>query len=236
MASILIIDDEATFSTLLGSYLQQQGHSVLSAASGEEAIALIERPGQPDRPAIDIALLDIELPGMDGFETLQKLRQSSSLPVIILSARDDNPTRLLGLELGADDYVAKRTNPQELAARVTAVLRRSAFEPKRAAPDDKIQVEDVALSRRARTVSVSGSAVTLTGIEFDLLEFLLRHAGKVMSKPELSSRVFGREIEEFDRSIDVHVSRLRQKLGTRSSGRQRIENVRGKGYVYLIGD
>lgn len=230
MAKILIIDDEPDFCALMEEYLEGHGHSVAAVHSGEAALDLLAGQNGHD---IGLALLDIGLPGMDGFQTLQRIRDFSRIPIAILSASDDDPNRLLGLELGADDYVAKRTNPRELVARVNAILRRSTPWGSEASTTSEISLGDIVIDNTGRTLKVAGQTVALTGVEFDILRALVRSVGHTVSRSELSRQIMGRKLGPFDRSIDVHVSRLRRKLGPNPSGRPRIESVRGKGYVFL---
>jgi two-component system response regulator CpxR len=183
-----------------------------------------------------IVVLDVMLPDMDGFEVLRHVRAHSRMPVLMLTARGDEQDRILGLEMGADDYLPKPFNPRELSARIDAILRRSAPDAVEADAGfvTRITVEDVELDKGARTARRAGQKVDLTTAEFDLLEQLLRSAGRVLSRDEMVRAVLGREFSPFDRSIDNHVSNLRRKLGPRSDGLERIKGVRGAGYVYTV--
>jgi len=223
---VLIVDDDAELVALLGEFLAGEGFAVLSAADGERGAraALAERP--------DLVVLDVMLPGLNGFEALKRIRERSAVPVVMLSARGEEVDRVVGLELGADDYLPKPFSPRELAARIRAVLRRG-----RAAASGEavVAVGDVELDPGARRVRRAGAEMELTGTEFSLLERLLREAGAVVRREELYRDVLGRRAGGFDRSLDVHVSALRRKLGPASGGGERIKTVRGVGYQYLRG-
>jgi two-component system response regulator CpxR len=179
-----------------------------------------------------VAIVDVMLPDILGFELLRRLRERSPMPVLMLTARGDDLDRILGLEIGADDYLPKPFNPRELAARLRAILRRSqrtADSP--AARAARLRVGDVELDRATRTVRRDNAPVQLTSVEFDLLDTLLSSAGQVMTRETLVRTVLGREFSPFDRSIDVHVANLRRKLGT-LDGNERIKGIRGVGYLY----
>jgi DNA-binding response OmpR family regulator len=214
--TVLLVEDEQSIGGLVRGYLERDGHQVVWARSGEEALAELTRH------PIRLVLLDLGLPGMDGFEVCHRLRASSRVPVIMLTARDEEADRVAGLELGADDYVTKPFSPRELLARVKAVLRR--VEPR--SRDDITQLQDVVLRRDAREVEVAGRMVDLTSKEFDLLAFLMENAGKVLSRELLLDRVWGLEYPAETRTVDVHVGQLRKKLGRPDL----ILTVRGAGY------
>jgi two-component system response regulator CpxR len=181
------------------------------------------------RESWDLVLLDVMLPGLDGFEVLKKIRESSQVPVLMLTGRGEKPNRIRGLEGGADDYLPKPFDPQELLARVRAVLRRAKPPARNVA--EGVEANGVKLDPKARSVSAEGQTVELTTIEFDILEMLLRAAGRVVSRDEISRRLYNRDAGPFDRSIDVHISHVRRKLG---GTRERIRTVRGSGYQFLI--
>jgi two-component system response regulator CpxR len=170
-----------------------------------------------------LVVLDVMLPGLDGFEVLRRLRRQSRVPVLMLTARGEDVDRIVGLELGADDYLPKPFNPRELVARIRAVLRRGEAD----APSPTLSLNGVTLSPGARTVTADGAPVVLTSLEFDILERLLRAAGRVLSRDQLMQSLYDRPASALDRSIDVHVSHLRRKLG-----RDRIKTIRGVGYVF----
>lgn len=181
----------------------------------------------------DIAILDVMMPKMNGFDVLRALRQTSQLPVIMLTARGDDMERIVGLEIGADDYLAKPFNPRELAARLRAILRRSASEHD-STDDGNLSVDGIELSSTARTVLLDGSDVVLTSVEFALLREMLKDAGQVVKKEDLSESVLERKLSPYDRSLDMHMSNLRKKLGPRGDGSERIKTIRSVGYIYTL--
>jgi len=214
--TVLLIEDEHSIGSLVRAYLDRDGYQAVWVRSGEEGLAEV------DRHPIRLVILDVGLPGMDGFEVCRRLRAGSSVPIIMLTARDEEPDRVAGLEVGADDYVAKPFSPRELMARVKAVLRRT--EPR--SRDEVLQEGDVTLWRSAHEVEVAGGRVDLTGKEFDLLAFFLENPGAVLSRELLLDRVWGMEYPGETRTVDVHVGQLRKKLGRPGL----IETVRGAGY------
>jgi DNA-binding response OmpR family regulator len=214
---LLLVEDDDSIGRLVKSYLEQQdGWRVLWLRTGEEAIAEVRR--QPVR----LVVLDIGLPGMDGFEVCRTLRAHSKVPIVMLTARDEEPDRVAGLELGADDYVSKPFSPRELAARIKAILRRS--DNRR--PEEVLTAGEIELRRDARDVSVAGAQVELTSKEFDLLACFLEHPGIVLSRERLLDLVWGMTYPGGTRTVDVHVAQLRRKLGNPES----IRTVRGSGY------
>lgn len=223
---ILIVDDDRALCMLLADYLQREGFAVDVAHDGAGALAQLQNPNQ--RP--DLLILDVMMPGRDGLDTLRELRMQHRLPVIMLSARGEPVDRVIGLELGADDYLSKPCLPRELLARVRAQLRRHA--PETAA---NLQVGTLRLQPGDRRASVGGQELALTGAEFQLLLALAQRAGELVDKASLTRLALGRELERFDRSIDVHVSRLRHKLAEASAQSPRIESVRGSGYLLIAG-
>ncbi|MEO5858957.1 MAG: response regulator transcription factor [Pyrinomonadaceae bacterium] len=227
MSKVLIIDDDEELCELVSEYLGVEGFEtavVNDGASGLEAA----RSGK-----YDMAILDVMLPKMNGFEVLKNLRTDSSLPVLMLTARGDDMERIVGLETGADDYLPKPFNPRELVARLRAIMRRVKGDPAENG-SDKIQVEDIELSESSRSAKINGEEVILTSVEFDLLKHLLMEAGKIIKKEDLSIRVLDRELSPFDRSLDMHISNLRKKLGLRDDGSDRIKTVRSVGYIYTV--
>jgi two-component system response regulator CpxR len=204
--TILISDDDTELCELLREYLAQEGFAVRLAFNGEQALAESRRPG------LDAMVLDIMMPGMNGIDVLRNLRKESELPVIMLTARGDDLDRIIGLELGADDYLAKPANPRELLARIRAVLRRS--------------------GSRSTTPVVEVEDLELTSTEFSVLQLLLQRSGEVVEKKDLYLAALGREPVAYDRSIDMHISNLRRKLGPARDGSERIETIRGIGYLY----
>ena len=217
--SILVVEDEQAIAELVRAYLKRDGFGVVWARSGEEALEELAR--HPVR----LVVLDIGLPGIDGFEVCRRLRSRTGVPILILSARDDEVDRVAGLEAGADDYVVKPFSPRELVARVKAILRRASGSGT-AVDGGTLSVAGVELDRAARTVNVDGESVELTGREFDLLAALLSHSGVVLSRDRLLELVWGGEFAGGTRTVDVHVAQLRAKLGRPDL----IETVRGAGY------
>lgn len=227
MSKVLIIDDDEELCELVSEYLGVEGFEtavVNDGASGLEAA----RSGK-----YDMAILDVMLPKMNGFEVLKNLRTDSKLPVLMLTARGDDMERIVGLETGADDYLPKPFNPRELVARLRAIMRRVNVDGSEKG-SDKIQVEDIELSEASRSAKLNGEEVILTSVEFDLLKHLLLEAGKIIKKEDLSVRVLDRELSPFDRSLDMHISNLRKKLGLREDGSDRIKTVRSVGYIYTV--
>lgn len=226
MPRILIVDDDRALCALLADYLQREGFVVEVAHDGESALARLRQSAL--RP--DLLILDVMMPGRDGLETLRELRMQHRLPVIMLSAKGEPVDRVIGLELGADDYLAKPCLPRELLARVRAQLRRNT--PATAA---NLQVGMLRLQPGDRQAFVGEQELVLTGAEFMLLLTLAQRAGELVDKASLTRAALGRELERFDRSIDVHVSRLRHKLAEASAQAPRIESVRGAGYLLIAG-
>jgi two-component system response regulator CpxR len=216
---ILVIDDDVELCGLLKQFLQREGFQVECAHEGRSGLELAAQ-GQ-----IDLVVLDVMLPGMDGFEILRRLRQQGRIPVLMLTARGEDVDRIVGLELGADDYLPKPFNPRELAARIRAILRR--MEPNPAS--NRIEANGVTLDPGSREVYCSGRRVELTTIEFDILEHLMRAAGRVLSRDALMEAMYNRKATAFDRSMDMHISHLRRKLETE---RPLIKTVRGVGYQF----
>ena len=225
--AILIIDDDTELCELVSEYLEDEGFDVVSAHDG---VAGIER-FHADEP--DLVILDVMLPGLGGFAVLAKIREISRMPVIMLTARGEEVDRIVGLEMGADDYLPKPFNPRELVARIRAILRRTAVTAEPGDESATIVVDDLEMDIGSRQVSCSSGEVDLTGAEFAVLETLVRAAGTVVSRDELSRRALGRRASAFDRSLDVHLSNLRKKLGPLPGGGERIKTVRGVGYLYV---
>jgi two-component system response regulator CpxR len=226
VARVLIVDDDTELCELVTEYLTQEGYDVDAVYDGERA------PERAVSGGFDLVVLDVMLPGLNGFEVLRRIRDRSDVPVIMLTARGEDVDRIVGLEMGADDYLPKPFNPRELTARMRAVLRRIERSSAPGEPD-VLEVGDLALDLGARTARRSGEEVRLTGIEFGLLEVLVRGAGTVVNRDDLSRQVLGRRASTFDRSLDVHLSNLRKKLGPLADGSERIKTVRGVGYLYV---
>ncbi len=228
MVSVLLIDDDTELSKLLEEYLQSEQLSLESAHDGPSGLekALTNRYA--------VVVLDVMLPGMSGLDVLKQLRQKSVVPVLMLTARGSELDRILGLELGADDYLPKPFNPRELVARLRAILRRTNAGAAPTGAAHPVHLADVELHPESRSVSCGGKAVNLTGAEFDLLHAFLRSPGKIISREDLTQAALGRPMSPMDRSIDVHVSNLRRKLGPYDGEQERIKAIRGSGYVYLL--
>jgi two-component system response regulator CpxR len=224
MTRVLIVDDDTELLDLLRDYLAEEGFEVAAATDGESGA----RAALETTP--DLVVLDVMLPRLNGFDALRRIREGSSVPVIMLTARGQEVDRIVGLELGADDYLPKPFNPRELVARIRAVLRRGRQSPGGAAA---LSVGDLRLESGARRVQRSGETVEVTGTEYSLLEALVRDAGKVVRRDVLYREVLGRRPVPYDRSLDVHVSNLRRKLGPLPDGGERIKSVRGVGYQYV---
>ena len=221
MTKLAIIDDDQEILTLLDEYLAKNGFEVEGFADGE---AFLSR----DETEFSLLILDIGLPGIDGLEICRRLRQKSSIPIIMLTAASDDLDRILGLELGADDYLGKPFNPRELLARIKALLRRTYTDSKEEISDDQIEI-----NYAARKASIAGTEIELTGAEFDLLCVFHKNIGTVLTRNEIGELLHGRRVDPLDRSIDTNVSRLRQKLSDHFEG-EIIQSVRGKGYVLLL--
>jgi two-component system response regulator CpxR len=222
--TILLADDDIELCGLLKEYFESEGFDVRVANDGAAAL------DEAGKPGLDLVVLDVMMPKMNGMDVLRELRKVSRLPVIMLTAKGDDMDRILGLELGADDYVPKPCNPRELLARIRAVMRRAQV------PGDHgiIEIDDLELNQGSRTLTKSGEAVDLTSTEFSILLELLQHRGEVVSKRDLYVSALGREPVAHDRSLDMHVSNLRRKLGSDPRGENRIETIRGIGYQYRV--
>jgi two-component system response regulator CpxR len=224
--SILVIDDDVEFCKLVTRFLTQEGFAIQSINAGTSGADAALSGNH------SLVVLDVMMAGVNGFDVLRRIRAQSSIPVLMLTAKGDALDRVLGLEMGADDYLPKPFNPQELAARIRAILRRVKPDTPPGAP---ITVGDVELDARARVARRRGEIMSLTSVEFDLLEVLLRAAGQVVGRDKLTRDVLGREFSPFDRSIDTHVCNLRKKIGLLADGTERIKGVRGIGYLYAAG-
>lgn len=228
MNKILIIDDDEELCELVSEYLTVEGFEIESVNDGETGL---QRALSGD---YDMAILDVMLPKMNGFDVLRGLREQSRLPVIMLTARGDDMERIVGLEIGADDYLPKPFNPRELAARLRAILRRSDTDEADTDTNEKIEIDGIQISASSRATTRDGEDLNLTSVEFGLLYELLKDAGKVVKKDELSERVLERQLSPYDRSLDMHISNLRKKLGPRSDGSERIKTIRSVGYIYTV--
>ena len=229
MDRLLVVDDDTELCSLVTRYLEAEGFRVDSVNHGQEGI---ERALSGE---YSLVVLDVMLPGVNGFDVLRRIRAESRIPVIMLSARAEDVERIVGLEIGADDYLGKPFNPHELVARIRAVSRRSRTDSELERENVRhplMKVGDIELDKNAWKVMRDGQPVVLTTLEFNLLEMLLKSAGQVLPREELVQTLLEREFDPFDRSIDMHVSNLRKKLGRHVNGVERIKSVRGVGYVY----
>ena len=217
----MLIDDDTELCSLLTEFLKGEGFTVESVHEGRRGLERALAGG------FNLAILDVMLPGLDGFEILRRLRKESRVPVLMLTARADDVDRIVGLELGADDYLPKPFNPRELVARVRAILRR--YEPRTTAAT-RVEVNGVVLDPSTRQVTVDGQSADLTTFEFDILDILMRAAGRVLSRDDLMENLYNRKATPFDRSIDMHISHIRRKLETQ---RPFIKTIRGVGYQFL---
>ena len=232
--TVLLIDDDIELVEMLKEYLEQEGFAIQTAHDGETGAQLVAQ--QSLSSVIDIVVLDVMMPKLNGIDTLKRIRQHSNVPVIMLTARGDNTDRIIGLELGADDYVPKPSTPREIVARIRAILRR-VNSPQEAGQEaltsEHIVVGALEIWPTQRLVNWHGAPVELTSTEFNLLEILAKNAGQVVTKQDLSQLGLGRPLARFDRSIDVHLSSIRHKLGVLPDGRQSIQTVFRLGYQLL---
>lgn len=231
MNRILLADDDTELCEMLQEYLAAEGFDVEAVHDGEAALQ------QALTNAHDLLVLDVMMPKRNGFDVLRDLRKTSLIPVLMLTARDEDVDSIVGLELGADDYLPKPCNPRVLVARIRAVLRRTLAGAEDAGTNgqpDILTLDDLEMHTGSRTVELSGRPVTLTSTEYSVLEVLLREAGHVVSKADLSERALCRPLTRYDRSIDMHLSSLRKKLGALPGGAERIKTVRGVGYQYTL--
>ena len=221
---VLLVDDDRELCQMLSEYLSAEHFEVRSVHDGGDALAALQADN------FEIVILDVMLPSVGGFDVMRKLGASYSTPILMLTARGDDVDRIVGLELGADDYLSKPFNPRELVARIRAILRRSSNRPPRSVPDE-LTVGPIVLNTGTRQVHVAAKPVALTGAEFRVLELLMRAAGQVISRDSMTEQALGRKLAAYDRSIDTHISNLRRKLDLESGKNPEIKNVRGSGYT-----
>ena len=221
-ADILMIDDDRDLGAMVSDYLASDHLKVTVANSGESGLIAFKANN------FDLLILDIMMPGMSGLDVLKSIRQTSNVPVIMLTARGDDVDRIIGLEFGADDYLPKPFNPRELIARIKAILRRSQQQPEE---DKVLELGQITLDTRTRKAMVSDNELRLTGTEYEILKCLLETPGKVVNKESLSERALGRHLLPYDRSVDTHISNLRGKLEKGGSQNETIQNQRGVGYL-----
>jgi len=224
MPQILLVDDDEALCELLSEYLESEGFSLVSVHNGAQAVEVAQQ--QP----WDAIILDVMLPGMSGFDVLKRIKPQVDAPVLMLTARGEDTDTVVGLELGADDYVAKPCSPRVLVARLRALLRRRGHDEENSGI---VRIGDLTLDAGNRRVTLAGEHVELTGAEFNLLLLLLRNAGHVVTRDQLASEGLGRPLQAFDRRIETHMAQIRRKLGPLPDGGQRIHTVRGVGYQYV---
>lgn len=224
MDKILLIDDDVELVEMLKEYIDLEGFSVSTAHDGEAGLIALQAD------TYDLVVLDVMMPKLNGIDTLRRIRQTSNMAVIMLTAKGDDADRIVGLELGADDYVPKPCTPRELVARIRAILRRAKPQANQA---KTITLNELTLMPEQRRVEWDGVTLVLTSTEFNLLEVLVERAGNVVSKQMLSELALGRPMAKFDRNIDVHMSSVRQKLSAAAGGKQLIQTVYRLGYQYL---
>ena len=228
MSEVLLIDDDVELCHMLAEYLAGEGFHSKMVHDGEAGVR------EATTGSFNVVVLDVMLPKLNGLDTLRTIRATSQVPVIMLTAKGEDINRIVGLELGADDYLAKPFNPRELVARLRAILRRTQLADNiNVRPSEIIKVGHLVLRPHERIAEWHGKALDLTSTEFSLLEVLIRNAGQVVSKGDLSEQALGRAQTRFDRNIDVHMSNLRQKLGSLQDGRSPIQTVRGVGYQLI---
>ncbi|NML43238.1 response regulator transcription factor [Ramlibacter sp. G-1-2-2] len=229
MTRVLLVDDDLELTAMLSQYLLREGFEVQAVHDGQAGVR------EATHGDYDIVVLDVMMPRLSGMEALRRIRASKQVPVLMLTARGDNVDRIVGLDMGADDYVPKPCTPGELVARIRAILRRTQRreEPADARGLAQLQSGQLVLVPGSRSATWQGQPLALTGTEFNLLEVLVRHAGELVSKEDISQQAFGQPLARFDRRIDVHISSIRQKLGARLDGQPWIQSVRGKGYQLL---
>lgn len=227
-AKLLLVDDDHELCQLMGQYLETEGFQVSTAHSAEQAMPLLAHSA-----AYDLLIFDIMMPGQSGLELLQQIRPRLSTPVIMLTGRGEDIDRIIGLEMGADDYLGKPCNPRELVARIRAVLRRASAQPVSMTDQGPLQLHGITLDSGRREVQVHGAALDLTSAEFNVLAALMQQVGEVVAKDRLTEQVLHRKLTAYDRAIDVHVSRVRQKLAHCLPDTELIKTVRGVGYMLV---
>ena len=224
---LLMIEDDSRLATMVGEYLRQSGYGFTHAIDGESGLAVLQANGA------DLVILDLMLPGIDGLEVCRRIKAlGSATAVLMLTAKGDPMDRIVGLEIGADDYLPKPFEPRELLARIRAVLRRGSDASSSSAVQKTLRFGSLEIDRDARMVTIAGKPCELTSYQFDLLVALAERAGRVLSRDQIMEAVRGRELEAFDRSIDVHMGRIRQAIELDAKEPKRILTVRGVGYVF----
>ncbi|MGR5076926.1 response regulator [Photobacterium swingsii] len=227
MAKILLVDDDTELTSLLTDILELEGFEVCEANNGEEGLAKVD-------DSIDLILLDVMMPKLNGTEMLRRLRENYAIPVMMLTAKGEEIDRVIGLELGADDYLPKPFSDRELLARMRAILRRTQTSINATqVQSDCLRSQGIEVYPGRQEVVCQGQLIEMTGTELALLSYLIQHPGKIIAKEELSLEVLGKRLAPFDRAIDMHVSNLRKKLPEREDGKARIKTLRGKGYLLV---
>ncbi|MGR6840744.1 response regulator [Aliivibrio wodanis] len=226
MAKILLVDDDVELTSLLKDILSLEGYNVVEASNGLEGLAAVTDD-------LDLILLDIMMPKMNGMDMLRKLRETNEIPVLMLTAKGEEIDRVIGLELGADDYLPKPFSDRELLARIRAILRRTQTKAKESNSSNSINYQGIEIFIGKQEAYSHGELLDLTGTEFGLLSQFIQKPGEIISKEELSLEVLGKRLAPFDRAIDMHVSNLRKKLPPLSEGKPRIKTLRGRGYLFV---
>lgn len=225
MTKLLLVDDDQELCSLMQEYLSEENFEVDLAHDGQTAL------NKTSQSAYDVIILDVMLPVQNGFDVLRSLRDYCQTPVIMLTARGETVDRIVGLEMGADDYLPKPCNPRELVARIRAILRRMEAQQAPAKSEDHLITGQLSLHIGSRSVKLEGKEISVTGAEFTVLELLVRSVGQVISKEALTEQALGRKLTPYDRSIDVHVSNIRKKLSSQGASKDLIINIRGAGYM-----
>jgi len=226
MNRVLLVDDDVELCQLLEEYLVSEDFAVDMVHDGEAALVKLQ---QCD---FDVVVLDVMMPKLNGFDTLRQLREFLQIPVLMLTAKGDDVDSVLGLELGADDYLSKPCNPRVLLARIRAILRRLEFQDNTHEKNRSIEIDDIEIDTASHSVNLNGQTIKVTGTEYILLTTLREKAGTVILKDDLSHAALGRKVSQFDRSLDMHISNLRKKLGLGANNKERIQTIRGVGYLY----
>jgi len=221
---VLLVDDDLQLCQMLAEYLQGEGFGIVTVHDGQAGVAAAKSE------KVDVVVMDITMPLMDGFEALRSVRKTSDVPVLMLTARGDEVDRIVGLEIGADDYLPKPFNPRELVARLRAILRRANMS---SGEGRRLEQGQISLEPGSQSLFRNSKPVPVTATEFYIVELLLRSAGKVVSKEELTEKALGRRLSVYDRSLDTHMANLRKKLGAAEDGSPLIKTVRGQGYIFV---
>lgn len=227
-STLLLVDDDIELCELLEEFLVTEGFNITAVHDGESGV------NQALTGLFDLVLLDVTLPRLNGFDALRKIRQQSNIPVLMLTARGDDVDRIIGLEIGADDYLPKPYNHRELVARIKAILRRGKTPLVPEGSSKTLQIDDISLNLANREASIAGEPLELTATEFLVLKTLIEKAGELISRDELTQIALNRKLTLYDRAIDMHVSNVRRKIGAQPNGSPRIKTVRGSGYFYIL--